>query len=611
MPLTPETYDTAIKFLIEVGKLAVSELKERWTLARQKAAEKKKSIDLSNPVEVQGKAEPLLRELASDYGEEKIRQVIKLVTRKQELIFEWQQRKIDIEQEYNRQRIDLSSYRFQKRDLDEKIQNTLREIENDFGQLGLTIIGQPESVVTDKPLLIEPAKVATVRLDLDTYTLLAGTVGDGKFPDRLIHGKKFKSTDEPFVTLEQFLITTIKCGLTVEVYSSKAQISSKIGSPNEFWVMLLSSLSIDANRTRPLKWLITETVVALKNKSLNPDSIIYKLWEFISQQYCNQLSPYYRPNIIDAISNTAAESASQNHESLFLFFSFLYDLLKSDLQSIRRIAENLERFDDHLGNDASPSFLERLKILISNGKTMALRDVSDIPQFKPQLVPIPINQFVDYEFQSMVYPLTVFERFVIRKVLPPKDSNASHPFTFRIVSDEGESLFNVLASEVGAIVKLCNERYESSENHEWDVPTIVEWLSLSDCLENKYPWGNEPPTPQHANVDFGTFSKIRPVGTYPLGASKFGTHDCCGNVHEIVRISNGNHFPGDFRLMGGCYQTSVRFASCQIARPFKPKDEDNRRNVGVRLIRFHKRDSEKRFVALRKFLNAHLQFQSV
>ncbi len=603
MPLTPETYDVAIKFLIEVGKLAVSELKERWTLARQKATEKKKAIDLSNPVEVQGEAKPLLRDLASDYGEEKIRQVIELVTRKQRLIFEWQQRKIDIEQEYNRQKIDLSSYRLQKRDLDEKIQNTLREIESDFGQLGLKI-GQPEDVVE-----AGPAKVAAIRLDLDTFTLLAGTVGDGNFPDRLIHEQKFKSTDEPFVTLEQFLTTTINGGLAVEVYSSKAQISSKIGSPIEFWVMLLSSLSIDANRAGPLKWLITETVTALKSKSLNPDSIFYKLWEFISQQYCNQLSPYYRPNIIAAISNTAAESASQNHESLFLFFSFLYDLLKSDLQSIRQIAENLERFDDHLGNDASPSFLERLKYLISIGRVMALQDVSDIPRFEPHLVPIPSNQVVDYEFESMVYPLTVYERSVIRKVLPTKDSNPSHPFTFRIVSDEGESLFNILSSEVRAIVNLCNERYESSDDYEWDVPTNVEWLSLADCLENKFPWGNEPPTPKHANVDFGTSSKIRPVGTYPLGASRFGTQDCCGNVHEIVRISSGNYFPDDFRLMGGCYQTNVRSASCQIVRSFKPKDEDNRRNVGIRLIRFHKRDAQKRFIALERFLNVHFRPQ--
>jgi hypothetical protein len=610
MSLPQDTYDIAIKFLIDVGKLAASELKERWTLARQKGADKKKAIDLSNNAEIQQEVRPLLQEVIGEYGEERIRKVIELANRKQDLIFEWRQQKIDVEQEYNRQKIDLSSYRFQIRDLDQKISTALKETRNDLEQLGIRISEQDDELPTivEGHLLPEPVRVAALRLDLDTWTQLASTVGDGKVPDRLIHDQKLKPSDEPFTSLSQFLTATTKRGLAIEVYSGKAQISSRISNPVDFWLMLLSSLSLDAGKSGVLIWLIKETVKDLKNKSVTSDSTIYKLWKFTAQQYCNQLSPYYRPNVIDFISSIAIESANQNHGFLFLFFSFLYKILESDLLSTRKIAENLERFAEHLGNNAPPSFLERLKYLIGIGRGLTLRDMSDTPRFEPHIVAIPANQYTGYEFQTMINPLTVYENSVIRRVPPQKDANPSYPLTFAIVSDEGESLFNILTSDVRVIINLCNDEYETDKSYQWDVPTTIEWLSLADCLENHYPWGNEPPTPKHANLDFGTPSKLRPVGTYPLGTSKFGVQDCCGNVHEIVRISSGSFFPeDDFRLAGGCYQTNLHFASCQIIRPFKPKEsEDNRRNVGLRLIRFRKEDEQKRFIALEKFLSIHL-----
>ncbi len=54
--------------------------------------------------------------------------------------------------------------------------------------------------------------------------------------------------------------------------------------------------------------------------------------------------------------------------------------------------------------------------------------------------------------------------------------------------------------------------------------------------ERSQPWGPEPWTPAHANLDPDTdgYEGVAPVGSYPAGASPYGLVDLAGNVHEWV-----------------------------------------------------------------------------
>ena len=49
--------------------------------------------------------------------------------------------------------------------------------------------------------------------------------------------------------------------------------------------------------------------------------------------------------------------------------------------------------------------------------------------------------------------------------------------------------------------------------------------------ERSYPWGDEPTTDRHGNVDFVRWSP-EPVGSHPDGASVWGVHELIGNGWE-------------------------------------------------------------------------------
>lgn len=92
--------------------------------------------------------------------------------------------------------------------------------------------------------------------------------------------------------------------------------------------------------------------------------------------------------------------------------------------------------------------------------------------------------------------------------------------------DPSHPVMHVCQHEAAAFCAWAGRRLPTE--FEWEVAAAYD---LATGLSRRYPWGDEPPTSERANLDqveFGT----TPVGSHPEGASAFGCEEMLGDVHE-------------------------------------------------------------------------------
>jgi iron(II)-dependent oxidoreductase len=98
------------------------------------------------------------------------------------------------------------------------------------------------------------------------------------------------------------------------------------------------------------------------------------------------------------------------------------------------------------------------------------------------------------------------------------------------------------------VVHVC--WYEAGAFTRWAgkrLPTEAEWEKAASwdsetATKRLFPWGDQPPTIEKANLDQLSFS-TSPAGAYPTGASSYGVLDMIGNVWEWTD-SDFTAYPG-------------------------------------------------------------------
>ncbi|PRX17889.1 ergothioneine biosynthesis protein EgtB [Actinoplanes italicus] len=146
------------------------------------------------------------------------------------------------------------------------------------------------------------------------------------------------------------------------------------------------------------------------------------------------------------------------------------------------------------------------------------------------------------------------------------------------------------------VVHVCF--YEAEAYAAWAgkrLPTEAEWEKAARWdpatgRSRRYPWGDDPPGPRHANLGQRHLSPA-PAGAYPDGASPQGVHQLIGDVWEWT--SSGFHgypgfsafpyreysevfFGGDYRVLrGGSFGTDA--AACRGT--FRNWDHPIRRQI--------------------------------
>jgi iron(II)-dependent oxidoreductase len=143
--------------------------------------------------------------------------------------------------------------------------------------------------------------------------------------------------------------------------------------------------------------------------------------------------------------------------------------------------------------------------------------------------------------------------------------------------------------------------YEADAYCRWAgrrLPTEAEWEAAAigepdgagglSSMRRRFPWGNEPIGPGHANLDWKHLSTVD-VAAYPAGDSAFGCRQLIGNLWEwtastflpypnfeqdAYRENSWPWFGSRKVLRGGAWATRSRLIRATLRNYFTPERRD-------------------------------------
>jgi hypothetical protein len=423
--------------------------------------------------------------------------------------------------------------------------------------------------------------------------------------NRMLEEPPSSIDDDLFASLIAVVAAMSKRRRKVEVISAfSPSFTHSVRTPEEFTAALLADHVLQPTKIGYLKWLILETsriVMADAPSRANAD----RIWEVMIDRYLDERSREYRPELQDLLCQAIRGSLLEDKPNrLYPFFQFLWGALSEHQGVATRLVEFLRAARARLG-DSKPHLLKTLIVLLGQGERLI--NLSNAVPYQPDVVTVPIGAGCNYEFEAMRTPITNHQFMTLCGARGMEDHRLYEPHLlgpWEWQSSAGQQQrYPQVVEEMRAILESC-ELIAHKPGYIWRVPTVTEWLRLSGCDDQCYPWGEAEPTPAHANLNFGQgVRRIKPVGSYPKGQSKYGTDDCCGNIHELAWASKREHLPESGRLMGGCFLTrSERLhSSCRRIRLLSKREPDLRRNVGLRLVRVL--DDADRWTSLQEVLS--------
>lgn len=477
---------------------------------------------------------------------------------------------------------------------------------NDNGGRHVLLAGQaPTAVAAEAGSRIEPDLIINTRAWLLR-------LAQGKESDALLRGS-FDQLSPEMAAIQAAVAQLVSSGLRVEIHTCYAPHPVRITSLSHFWTEMLCDLILfrPESQSGSRRWLIEETGKIRKKGTSQELVAVTAVWKTYIAVYCSRSGVAYdaNSNYFEGLLQDAIAKAGSNYNLLFIYFEFILSLVSDERDLAEKVVENLRKYEVSLA-DAPPPMLERVETLIGRASSPAEVRSENLPSFQPELVIVGSGALCTYEFEAMRYTLTVADAAaLLGRLYEGKSSRL--PYVFRSGVRDFQASFEKLRQEIFALVSGC-QILDQHEGLSWDVPTVAEWIVLAGCEENPFPWGSELPTERHANLDFydRVVQRIRPVGSYRKGKSKTGAQDCCGNVHEIVKIGESRSLPEDFRLAGGCYQNAASMASCHVFRSLiyrrdsKKRGSKKQANIGLRLVRVRTADISLRWEAARSCMNS-------
>jgi transcriptional regulator with XRE-family HTH domain len=385
--------------------------------------------------------------------------------------------------------------------------------------------------------------------------------------------------------------------VTVEVVTHYRGITVPVESPERFWTLVAADVMLRRfEGTR--HWLIKQTEIVIKDNNQEHLVQLRLVWLTLFELLLHSDTPeqcdWPPRQIVEDVDKMTVSSPKRTRRIM----EWLLDVFSDD----RVVSSSLRRaWERYVGakfpglHNAGPRSFDPQLVTIGSLVVPALEE-------EPRR----------YSFQAMCHPLTVRDMAVLWPDRVPTGADPRLPY---VLGGQGDERDDALGRFLQDLIGRCLLKTDSEPDKDWTwaVPTAPEWLALSGCAADgrPYPWGTELPTPEHANLRFpGRSQKMRPVGLFHSGKSPDGVWDCCGNVHEVVEWQLGGLQRAKptltaLRLAGASFRNRPENASCRIFRPFVPTfPDEQRQNVGLRLIRYRSEHAELRMEALKQFRRA-------